>query len=679
MLFSIGDKVKHNIYGVGEVEKSDSRVSAVYFEDNEEVKSILNEYLILVEQTKLVPTNEETLDIYPKNFDEISAVSADAKELANYLANQKEYGSLYLDVGLREEKGKKYSFLVSSKGITVVDYVNVEQDVFDSMKKLIISGIKKSQEILKNKIVNILELSNDLIVDKELIVNIQVYTFVNESMAWLEKYLKENSVDCLSCKDIFFVDLPSKILSKHKSIIVEYLAPQYVVVIPRNSNHLNKHLKNTVKNITGHSNGVELSMLKEDQIKTLYEINEGIELILANAGSGKSVILLAKAYELCSLGYQNVLVTCYNSNLSEEYRYKSEECGLNDKKDLYIMTFHKFILKYCKDVFNKEFDYEEIEDAVYYLIDELQRNKSCMRFDAIFIDEMQIFNSEWLDLCYLLLRDPKENSYLVMAGDINQDVKGNSSDASLNFYKAEMIPESKKNIKVKYLNYNYRNTKEISDMLNKMLINHNKLLNRLHIDRVSNIENYVLGESINNGPKPYYIKTNRLNITSKIIEEIERMKSTYKLQYGDIAVIFPYQERKFMKYYLSLWLSKELQEKDIPFNFIFGNTQKSKMSEIDGVVLSTIDSSLGLDFKAVIICGLYTLSTYNYEDKEGNLKTKKVGSSIIQTDRYAFDNYILVEGYKLYIGCSRARKYLTVINDLEKDHILVDSIFGGVF
>ena len=157
------------------------------------------------------------------------------------------------------------------------------------------------------------------------------------------------------------------------------------------------------------------------------------------------------------------------------------------------------------------------------------------------------------------------------------------------------------------------------------------------------------------------------------------MKSTYKLQYGDIAVIFPYQERKFMKYYLSLWLSKELQEKDIPFNFIFGNTQKSKMSEIDGVVLSTIDSSLGLDFKAVIICGLYTLSTYNYEDKEGNLKTKKVGSSIIQTDRYAFDNYILVEGYKLYIGCSRARKYLTVINDLEKDHILVDSIFGGVF
>ena len=84
MLFSIGDKVKHNIYGVGEVEKSDSRVSAVYFEDNEEVKSILNEYLILVEQTKLVPTNEETLDIYPKNFDEISAVFS-SRDHTNFL------------------------------------------------------------------------------------------------------------------------------------------------------------------------------------------------------------------------------------------------------------------------------------------------------------------------------------------------------------------------------------------------------------------------------------------------------------------------------------------------------------------------------------------------------------------------------------------------------------------
>ena len=677
MIFGIGDVVEHKIYGEGIVQKSNKDNTQVLFDNTNEIKLINNKFLTFVKKVKIVEKTENVLNVYPKNYSEIDAISVQSKELADCLKKNKMDGNLYLDVSLFDDKNRKFSFFVSSKGITVFEFVKFEKEVFNMMKDMLITSLEVSKKSLIGKIVNHLSLSNELVSNRELIVPVEHVLFVDKNKEWIKSSLPLN-INILTNNDFYEDKRKSQLLERHIKIIANLLVPQYIVALTRNSNHLNPRLKSIISS-TSRANGIELSILRDEQINTLYGLKNGIELILANAGAGKSVILLAKAYELCSLNYENVLLTCYTANLAEEYKYKSEECGLNDKKDLYIMTFHKFVIKYCYDVFSKEFDIDNIDEAVDFLIEKLSSKKNLMRFDAIFVDEMQIFETKWLDLCYLLLSEPKDDCYFVLAGDLNQDVKGISKDASLNLFETKYIPKDKKNIEIKYLNYNYRNTIQISNVLNRMLINHTNLLKSLNVERVERINNYVLGESISNGPKPKYLKTQRINVTSKIIKEIIRLKQEYKLQYGDIAVLFPYQERVFIKYFLSKWLIDELNEQGIPFNFIFGDKHKTKLSSVDGVVLSTVDSSLGLDFKAVIVCGLYTLTTNNYEDVDGRVKAMKIGAKQNKNNPIKFNEFILIEGYKLYIACSRARDYLTIINDVEEENLLLDSIFRGCF
>ena len=677
MIFDIGDMVEHKIFGKGIVQKSDKNSTQVLFENNNEIKQIKNEFLIFVKKAGKKTKNKRELKIYPNDYMEIDSISNSYKELVNYLIKHKVYGDLYLDISLFDDKDRKFSFLVNSKGVTVFEFVTFDESVFKMMKDILLVSLEVSKKTLVSKIHNHLSLSNELVTNNHLLVSIEYRLFICKEKRWIKKDIPDN-IDILYDRCAYHDDRKPVLLDRHVRIIANMLAPQYIVVLTRNSNHLNPRLKDKVTT-TSRANGVELAILKDEQIDTLFGIKNGIELLLANAGAGKSVILLAKAYELCSLNYENVLLTCYNSNLAEEYRYKSEECGLNDKRDLYIMTFHKFVIKYCHDVFSKDYEFNDIDIAADFLIEKLSNSNNYMKFDAILVDEMQIFETKWLDLCYLLLNEPKEECFFVMAGDVNQDVKGISKNAKLNFFETKYVPKKKKNIEIKYLNYNYRNTIQISNVLNKMLVNHTKLLKTLKISRIKKINNYVLGQSISEGPVPKYVKTNRINVTDTIVEEIMQLKREYKLQYGDIAVIFPYQERIFAKYFLSSWLIEELNRRGIPFNFIFGDKNKTRLSSIDGVVLSTIDSALGLDFQAVIVCGLYTLTTHNYEDEDGKIKTMKIGTKQNKNHPEIFNEFVLVEGYKLYIACSRARKYLTIINDIEQSNLLVDSLFRGCF
>ena len=78
-------------------------------------------------------------------------------------------------------------------------------------------------------------------------------------------------------------------------------------------------------------------------------------------------------------------------------------------------------------------------------------------------------------------------------------------------------------------------------------------------------------------------------------------------------VLFPYKQHKLIKYYYLYWLEQALIDADIPYSLITssldGAFDRKRYSDTNGVVVSTIDSSLGLDFKAVIVAGLYP---YNY-------------------------------------------------------------------
>ena len=92
-----------------------------------------------------------------------------------------------------------------------------------------------------------------------------------------------------------------------------------------------------------------------------------------------------------------------------------------------------------------------------------------------------------------------------------------------------------------------------------------------------------------------------------------------------------------------------------------GSHIKARQGDISGVIISTIESSLGLDFKAVILAGLYP---YNYVNVDGEvvgeIKTWTSIKNMPENQQTAVQSQMRA----VYTACSRARDVLYVISDL---------------
>src|SRR5690606_38936039 len=91
-----------------------------------------------------------------------------------------------------------------------------------------------------------------------------------------------------------------------------------------------------------------------------------------------------------------------------------------------------------------------------------------------------------------------------------------------------------------------------------------------------------------------------------------------------------------------------------------------------GLSLCTIESSLGLDFQAIIICGLKQLEAY-YKTK--NIST--FSGNTQELEQYKEDFYKNIN--TLYTACTRARDYLYIVltedrNESVYSRLLLDSI-----
>ena len=77
-------------------------------------------------------------------------------------------------------------------------------------------------------------------------------------------------------------------------------------------------------------------------------------------------------------------------------------------------------------------------------------------------------------------------------------------------------------------------------------------------------------------------------------------------------------------------------------------------ADIDGVPIVTMESSLGLDFKAVIICGLLPLGLHDHTKDINDLKKNYDKESTIN----AYNKNINI----LYMSCARAKDILRIVS-----------------
>lgn len=420
--------------------------------------------------------------------------------------------------------------------------------------------------------------------------------------------------------------------------------------------------------ITGDELEYKTFFLDDYQVGQVNDMGRGHRVILANPGAGKSVLLLSKAFKYASMYKEsNILLTCYNSNLADAYCFKRSCANFGDDSNLYIMTFHKLVKKIYEECLNARCaDNIATSEEIQNCINLVKAGRLKLRFKAIFIDEVQIFEPQYLELCYLLLEDSEDNTFL-MAGDLNQTIRKKSRRGDVPWKKIAGVTLDFTG-RVKYIRKNYRNSKQIGLYLCHMLQHMNERMKMLNLINFKEFEydSFEVGE---NKTLALNVKTglSRMDITQETVDAIKEITQKYKLSYSEIAVLFPYKQHKLIKYYFLYWLEKALNEEDIPYSLITpsldGVFDRKRYSDTNGVVVSTIDSSLGLDFKAVIVAGLYPYNCIfgdNYYKKEISSWNAIKG---MNDDEQA---QIQSQMRAIYTACSRARDILYVLSDLNQ-------------
>ena len=463
--------------------------------------------------------------------------------------------------------------------------------------------------------------------------------------------------------------------------IFERLAPEYTVVMKEREEvyvpEIEDELPAESEEITGDEVEYRTFYLDDYQVGQINDMGRGHRVILANAGAGKSVLLLSKAFKYTGM-YKgsNVLLTCFNNNLADSYRFKKSCAAMtgHDRK-LYILTLHRLVAKLFKECLGKTIDEYATDEEIEECIAAIKDGRIKIRFKAIFIDEVQIFTPLWLKLCYSLLESSQESLFL-MAGDLNQTVRSQSRRGDAPWKK---IADGKLDFtgRVKYIEKNYRNSPEISGFLNRMLTYMNSKLSELDMINLDEFEydTFENGDSKNVALK-ITTEINRGQIKDVVIGAIHEIADKYHIGYSEIAVLYPQKGNRLFKYNFLYWVTEGLKQDQIQFSIISTpeDGQKVKYSDTRGVVLSSIDSSLGLDFRAVIIAGLYP---FNYVfDSNSNAKKLSSWETVGKLEPDVKEN-VQVEMRKLYTACSRAREVLYVLSDLTPGTIMDDIIKNG--
>ena len=583
-------------------------------------------------------------------------VKSDNEELSNILngLRDRDYDfELYVNVNTnREGLFEKYNLIIS-KNYGVIVFKCFDSDLFTDaeLMKDFIDDIN-SDSIYKTLC------SSSFISDNGTSLNINYSRFYifesnsSERYNMINSKLNSNNMVCNS--DMFFErlkELNAKSTEENvtKDIhfgILQMLIPQYT----------NSKIENVVLN--------KLKFMPEQS----YELDDIQKEILAKldqrsylkaaAGSGKTILLLAKAYELASANPDKIfMIICYNSKLAEDIRILSANTG-KIRANLRISTLDKFIedkySQYEDPDSTKKFEYRRRE-----FVNKVSTGKIVERYGGIFIDEMQQLSEEYIAAFLELLGD---NKYMVIAGDYYQQISSAADD-----YDIDEDDETDESVSDDFyignydfkkimLERNYRNTEQIAKVTNKMVSRINDYVDILKIPYLEEHKTVISGRSkLKSDYVPRYYDISDQNQEIQLVISIIRdlLLKEHFIQ-NDILILTPWDNSKFHKNYVIYKVEESLRKSGIQFC----DFTDSKLTK-DGIRIGTIGKSIGLDFKAVIICGMNMM-----KETKDKIKISTMRDLLEQDNKTKreFIKYLK----NIYVACSRAREVLIVIDDFNK-------------
>lgn len=634
------------------------------------------------------------MDVLPSEYQQLE-LSREEKIFARNVASCNAFGYLLLNVNPAMQPNVKMHVLISSEGILFFHFFDEFEDAsqFPMIMPFIKGLCKQEEDIIIKKLK-----TNKVLVDARGCLRfstniICVFPAFEEAAAVAngnDSVKKFATQKCIFKNELSRVrrdlcNIISKYLSfpvspcaseimeiteRNVNAILQRITPEYVTirVAPISDKKTKAGANEELLIITEDDVAVKAFRLDREQINIVNKISKGEQLILACAGSGKSVLLIAKCFKAAEMNPdKQFLLTCYNNNLNSLYTWFIDRAGLR-AKNVTCLTFHTLCKKLLNDngfaTRNSDFD-GWVRDA----ISRLNAGQIEERFYGIFIDEVQEFDTEWYKFCFNLLENKDSKDHLfVICGDKTQKLKSQQKHGKAPWNAGEGYPNYRggnKNIRIER---NYRNCIEINEYINRYVSYAKSYLNIIQKDAEWDPDMFLRGQSVFHGNdviiKRLVEKSNTCEANT-VYTSIKYIHDNMEIPYDEIAVIMyngsyrkNFLEWSERTYNLENSLDSLLRRKDIPFCKMYssGSDWGTHYGDDGGVRFIKFESTLGLDFRAAIVCGLLPLGEYQ-ETKVVDWTSVKEDQEVYQTKLQDTQDCIR----RLYVACTRAKEILHII------------------
>ncbi len=635
------------------------------------------------------------MEILPSEYQQIDLSRSEKIFVRNIMSND-QYGFLLLDTNPAMLSNESMHILICSNGVIFLKFFEGFEDAaqFGIIMPMMVNGLYgQTAGIITSKL-----LTNKALIDKNgklrFPVNIlYVFPAINgdEVKDAGDEALREfTQKHCLFKEDLQRIrtglaSLEAEILAhpvtevssesfeiNNDSInsILQRIAPEYVTI--RVSTIVDSETKAGVDNellvVTENDATVKAFRLDAEQINIVNKISKGDQLILACAGSGKSVLLIAKCFKAATMNPdKQFLITCYNNNLYSLYTWFIDRAGLR-AKNVTCLTFHNL----CKSLLlhnGYHTAYRDFDGWIRSAIQCLNAGQIPERYYGIFIDEVQQFEPEWYKFCFNLLENKASEDHLfVICGDKTQKLANLQRHGRAPWNAGEGYPNYRggnKNIRIER---NYRNCIEINEYINRYVSYAKQYLLAINRDMDLDPDEFLRGKSVFHGEGvtiKHLVDRSNQGEARVIAESIRKIHDEERIPYDEIAVIMfnkSYRKRfagwNNKSYNLEDPLMVLLKQEDIPFCTMYGTDENwgARYGDDGGVRFISFQSTLGLDFRAAIVCGLVPLGEYN--------KTRNPDWEHIRADETKFQEMLkhTEDDIRfLYVACTRAKEILHII------------------
>lgn len=351
-----------------------------------------------------------------------------------------------------------------------------------------------------------------------------------------------------------------------------------------------------------------------EQERIARTLTGGHRIFSGVAGSGKTLILIARAKAIANrLAGNKVLILCYNLSLAAYLRslFHDDLRNPHYRTRIEVTHFHgwaKSILGRLPKPNNNQSD-DKYDDYLGELVQESLINLPVdKKWNAVLVDEGHTFCPSWFSCCPVALKDPEKDDLMIV------------SDGNQKLYKRKNFTWKSVGIKVQgrghsqYLNKNYRNTQETLSAAWNVVAN----IPEEEKKQADLITFPIIqpASALRSGNKPV------LHLTKTDDHAVE--EAVHKVKYlcnqgyasSDIAILYRYQMHDDRCHFQAL--KSKLHDLGLDSYWITESQSSKKDFNINhaGVRISTALSSLGLEFKAVLILWIDRFSDCYSDDHE---------------------------------------------------------------